>query len=108
MIKSNVMESPKLKIGSLTPAFDKWWREGRSMFLVGEAEHTEAIMHALLGDPVEYQVDARHGLAMHTVLKTILRLDPDYILIGEIRDEASARVAIDAAATSAAKTPARF
>jgi type II secretory ATPase GspE/PulE/Tfp pilus assembly ATPase PilB-like protein len=51
--------------------------------------------------PVEYQVDGltqmqvdeRHGLQMHTVLKTSLRLDPAYILIGEIRDEASARVA---------------
>lgn len=267
MMKSNVMEIPRLKVGSLTPVFDKWWREGRAMFLAGEAEYTEAIMHALLSDaldarasdihfdplsdgfqvrfrvdgvlhivalldteegmrmvrffktaaeldpgslvmphdararfeidghtldirvgcapsitgeklalrlllkdrlslnlgdlgldhpqrelidqrlnntsgmfldvgpigsgktttlyaliaeldlarrnvvtiedPVEYQVDGltqmqvdeRHGLEMHTVLKTILRLDPDYILIGEIRDEASARVAIDAAAT---------
>ena len=58
-------------------------------------------------DPVEYQVDGitqmqvdeRHGVEMATILKTILRLDPDYILIGEIRDEESARAAIEAAAT---------
>jgi type II secretory ATPase GspE/PulE/Tfp pilus assembly ATPase PilB-like protein len=58
-------------------------------------------------DPVEYQVDGlnqlqadeRHGLAMGGALKTILRLDPDFILIGEIRDETSARAAIDAAGT---------
>lgn len=58
-------------------------------------------------DPVEYQVDGltqmqvdeRFGLEMGTGLRTILRLDPDYILIGEVRDEASARTVIDAAAT---------
>ncbi len=59
MIKSNVMGGPKPTLGSLTPVFDPWWREGRSRFLVGEAEHTEAIMHALLGDALGARV--RHS-----------------------------------------------
>ena len=56
-------------------------------------------------DPVEFRlpyaqqidVDERHGLTMHEGLRTILRMDPDLILIGEIRDRDSAIVAARAA-----------
>ncbi len=56
-------------------------------------------------DPVEFrlpyaqqiEVDERHGLTMHEGLRTILRMDPDLILIGEIRDPDSAIVAARAA-----------
>jgi len=56
-------------------------------------------------DPVEFrlpyaqqiEVDERHGLTMHEGLRTILRMDPDLILIGEIRDKDSAIVAARAA-----------
>lgn len=56
-------------------------------------------------DPVEFRlpyaqqinVDERRGLTMHEGLRTILRMDPDQILIGEIRDKDSAIVAARAA-----------
>lgn len=56
-------------------------------------------------DPVEFklpyaqqiEVDERHGLTMHEGLRTILRMDPDMILVGEIRDQDSAVVAARAA-----------
>lgn len=56
-------------------------------------------------DPVEFrlpyaqqiEVDEKHGLTMHQGLRTILRMDPDLILIGEIRDRDSAIVAARAA-----------
>jgi type II secretory ATPase GspE/PulE/Tfp pilus assembly ATPase PilB-like protein len=56
-------------------------------------------------DPVEFklpyaqqiEVDERHGLTMYEGLRTILRMDPDLILIGEIRDRDSAVVAARAA-----------
>jgi len=56
-------------------------------------------------DPVEFkipyiqqiEVDEYHGLTMHEGLRTILRMDPDLILIGEIRDGDSALVAARAA-----------
>jgi len=56
-------------------------------------------------DPVEFrlpyiqqiEVDERHGLTMHEGLRTILRMDPDLILVGEIRDGDSALVAARAA-----------
>lgn len=56
-------------------------------------------------DPVEFrlrdaqqiEVDERHGLTMYGGLRTILRMDPDLILVGEIRDRDSAIVAARAA-----------
>jgi len=58
-------------------------------------------------DPVEYeieginhmQVDATHGLGFPEGMKAMLRLDPDYLMLGEIRDAPSARAAITAAAS---------
>ncbi|WP_404297893.1 GspE/PulE family protein [Halomonas sp.] len=54
-----------------------------------------------LEDPVEYeipginqiQVDVASGLDFVTGTRSMLRLDPDYVLIGEIRDPDSARAA---------------
>jgi type IV pilus assembly protein PilB len=58
-------------------------------------------------DPVEYQMDLINqihvqesiGLTFATALRSILRQDPDVIMIGEIRDETTARVAVQAALT---------
>jgi type IV pilus assembly protein PilB len=62
---------------------------------------------ATIEDPVEYQlpgvmqteVYARIGLTFGRGLRTILRADPDVILVGEIRDEETAQIAIQAAMT---------
>ncbi len=58
-------------------------------------------------DPIEYEIDGltqiqTHsdiGLNFSTVLRSILRHDPDIILIGEIRDSETAEIAIQAAMT---------
>ena len=58
-------------------------------------------------DPVEYvvdgitqiQVNEKQGLTFAEGAKGLLRLDPDIILMGEMRDTASARVALDIADT---------
>ncbi|MEM7629844.1 MAG: ATPase, T2SS/T4P/T4SS family [Planctomycetota bacterium] len=58
-------------------------------------------------DPVEYQLDMVNqiqaneaiGLSFARTLRSILRQDPDIIMIGEIRDEETARVAVQAALT---------
>jgi type IV pilus assembly protein PilB len=60
-----------------------------------------------LEDPVEYrltgvrqsQVDAKSGLTFASGLRSIVRQDPDVILIGEIRDLETAEVAIQSALT---------
>ena len=58
-------------------------------------------------DPVENQVDGidqievnvKAGLTFPSALRTILRSDPDVLLIGEIRDEETAQIAFRAAMT---------
>jgi type IV pilus assembly protein PilB len=58
-------------------------------------------------DPVEYrlaginqvQVNAKAGLTFASALRSILRSDPDVVLIGEIRDHETAQIAIEAALT---------
>ena len=42
------------------------------------------------------QVDERHGLTFAEGLRAMLRLDADYLLLGEIRDAESAQVALEA------------
>lgn len=58
-------------------------------------------------DPVEYtiagvnqvQINERAGLTFDTVLRSILRQDPDIILVGEMRDTETAQLAVRAALT---------
>lgn len=58
-------------------------------------------------DPAEYrlkditqiQVNPQAGVTFATGLRSILRLDPDYIFIGEIRDGETAVIAVQAAQT---------
>jgi type IV pilus assembly protein PilB len=58
-------------------------------------------------DPVEYrmedvyqvQVDTAHGVSFPTALRSILRCDPDLLVVGEIRDFETARIVLEAALT---------
>ena len=58
-------------------------------------------------DPVEYQLDlinqvqanANSSISFQSVLRSILRQDPDIMMIGEIRDSETAEIAIQAALT---------
>ncbi len=58
-------------------------------------------------DPIEYhlsminqfQVQEKIGMTFSKALRTLLRQDPDVIMVGEIRDEETARTAIQAALT---------
>ena len=78
-------------------------------------------------DPVEYQlpginqvqVNGKAGLTFAAALRSILRSDPDVVLVGEIRDQETATIAIEAALTGhlvlstlhtndAASTPSRL
>lgn len=58
-------------------------------------------------DPVEFavpfarqlNVDPKHGVTMTSGLRTILRMDPDVIFVGEIRDAEAAHIAMQAASS---------
>lgn len=60
-----------------------------------------------LEDPVEYpvpgatqvQMDPRAGLTFPAALRAILRQDPDVVMVGEIRDVETAKIAMSAAVT---------
>lgn len=58
-------------------------------------------------DPVEYQIDGvtqmpiddKQGNTFHSMLRSVLRQDPDVLLVGEIRDAETASTAMQAAMT---------
>jgi type IV pilus assembly protein PilB len=58
-------------------------------------------------DPVEYrlpgvnqvQINVRAGLTFASALRSILRSDPDVVMVGEVRDGETAKMAIEAALT---------
>jgi len=58
-------------------------------------------------DPVEYrlggisqvQINVRAGLTFASVLRSILRSDPDVVMVGEVRDVETAKTSIEAALT---------
>jgi general secretion pathway protein E len=58
-------------------------------------------------DPVEYEIEGigqmqmqeKIGLTFATALRAMLRQDPDVIMVGEIRDQETARIAIQASLT---------
>jgi type IV pilus assembly protein PilB len=68
---------------------------------------TEDINVVTVEDPVEYRMDGvnqvpvnpKRGLTFAGALRSILRQDPDVILVGEIRDTETADIAIKAALT---------
>jgi general secretion pathway protein E len=58
-------------------------------------------------DPIEYQLDGisqmqvarKKGMTFITALRHVLRQDPDVIMVGEVRDEETARMAIQSSLT---------
>ncbi|HYQ78405.1 MAG TPA: ATPase, T2SS/T4P/T4SS family [Solirubrobacterales bacterium] len=73
---------------------------------LGDLNHVEKKI-ITIEDPVEYQINGinqinvnrKAGLDFATGLRSILRADPDIVMVGEIRDGETARIAIEAALT---------
>ncbi|WP_111414198.1 GspE/PulE family protein [Billgrantia lactosivorans] len=69
--------------------------------LLGQLQLTDSHV-VTLENPVEFsipginqiQVDLEHGLDFASGTRSLLRLDPDYVLIGEVRDRESAHAAL--------------
>ena len=67
----------------------------------------EQINIVTVEDPVEYrlrgvsqiQINNKAGLTFATALRSILRADPDVVMVGEIRDAETAKISIEAALT---------
>ena len=73
---------------------------------LAEINHPE-INILTVEDPVEYrlgginqvQINTRAGLTFAAALRSILRSDPDVVMVGEIRDPETAKISIEAALT---------
>lgn len=99
---------------------ERWLSELNGMFLVtgptgsGKTTTAYALLNELveearhvvtIEDPVEYeidginqiQVDHHHGLSFAKGVKASLRLDPDCLMVGEIREPETARQTVNAA-----------
>ena len=69
--------------------------------------NTQSLNVSTVEDPVEYQLDGvtqvqvqEHiGMTFSAALRALLRQDPDVIMVGEIRDEETARIAVQASLT---------
>lgn len=78
-----------------------------SLYALVQEIKDDSINIVTLEDPVEYkmagvnqiQVNAEVGLTFASGLRSILRQDPDVVLVGEIRDKETANLAVQAALT---------
>ncbi len=82
---------------------------GKSTTLYGALNMLRSVEKKIITveDPVEYQinmvqqaqVNPKIGFTFASALRSILRQDPDIIMVGEIRDEETIRIAVQAALT---------
>jgi type IV pilus assembly protein PilB len=82
---------------------------GKSSTLYGALQYVynPGIKIITAEDPIEYsfpgimqtQINPKIGLTFSRLLRSFLRLDPDVILVGEMRDEETAKIGFDAAQT---------
>ncbi len=82
---------------------------GKTTTLYSAIRHvqSEGVNIVTVEDPVEYrlqgivqvQVHERAGLTFASALRSILRQDPDVVLVGEIRDRETAQIAVQASLT---------
>jgi type IV pilus assembly protein PilB len=78
-----------------------------SLYALTQEIKSDAINIVTLEDPVEYkmtgvnqiQVNPDVGLTFATGLRSVLRQDPDVVMVGEIRDRETAELAVQAALT---------
>ena len=82
---------------------------GKTTTLYGALQmlHTPEKNIITIEDPVEYelsgikqmQINTKAGLHFATGLRSMMRADPDIIMVGEIRDKETAQIAVEAALT---------
>ncbi|OIO94759.1 MAG: hypothetical protein AUJ92_09315 [Armatimonadetes bacterium CG2_30_59_28] len=82
---------------------------GKTTTLYSLMNHTQSPQRNIISieDPVEYvfprvnqvQVNRKAGMTFASVMRHILRQDPDIIVVGEIRDPETAKMAVEAAMT---------
>jgi general secretion pathway protein E len=82
---------------------------GKTTTVYGSLSEIDAHAHNIttIEDPVEYRLDnitqiavnSKAGVSFASILRSVLRQDPDVLLVGEIRDKETAEIACQAALT---------
>jgi len=78
-----------------------------TLYTILKTLNTEEVSIITIEDPIEYsikgidqiQVNPQTGLTFASGLRSILRQDPNIVMVGEIRDEETANIAVNAALT---------
>lgn len=78
-----------------------------TLYAILKILNTREVSVVTIEDPIEYavsginqiQANIRTGLTFATGLRSILRQDPNIVMVGEIRDEETAGIAVNAALT---------
>src|SRR5205085_1820788 len=70
-------------------------QDGKFRFMHRGTEPVDIRLSVIL----QMQVNADVGLTFATALRSVLRQDPDVVLVGEIRDQETAKIAVQAALT---------
>jgi type IV pilus assembly protein PilB len=102
-----IRESIKYPNGMILTSGPTGSGKSTSMYALLQEIKSDEINIVTLEDPVEYkiggvnqiQVNADVGLTFANGLRSILRQDPDVVMVGEIRDKETAQLAVQAALT---------
>lgn len=103
----NIRESLKQTSGMILTSGPTGSGKSTSLYALLQEVKNDSINIVTLEDPVEYkmpginqiQVNAEVGLTFATGLRSILRQDPDVVMVGEIRDKETAELAVQASLT---------
>lgn len=78
-----------------------------TLYSILHSIRNEALNIITVEDPIEYQIErvnqvpvnTKRGMTFAKALRSILRQDPDVVMVGEIRDQETAKIAMHAAQT---------
>ncbi len=105
--KNKVLKAIKKPYGMILATGPTGSGKTTTLYTILKILNTKEVSIITIEDPIEYaiegidqiQVNSRTGLAFASGLRSILRQDPNIIMVGEIRDEETARIAVNAALT---------
>ena len=78
-----------------------------TLYSILKYKNREEVNISTVEDPIEYQIEGINqvqcrneiGLGFATILRALLRQDPDILMVGEIRDKETAEIAVKASLT---------
>ncbi len=102
-----ILEAVKKPYGMILATGPTGSGKTTTLYTILKLLNTRDVAIITIEDPIEYAIDnirqipvnTRTGLTFHTGLRSILRQDPDIIMVGEIRDQETAGLAVNTALT---------